>query len=164
MAYPFLLAGWTLPTPGCRRATGRYGMTTGNAAERYAAQVDAVLAQRTRLRGPEPAPGDIGVGRPADHPVLKAEPHRALGPNLELIASYIEPDDVIIDIGGGAGRASLPLALRCREVINVEPSPAMGAGFKANAAQAGIDNVRVIESAWPTVCPPVGTVALVNHV
>src|SRR5262249_34772450 len=133
------------------------------AADQYAARVDAVLAQRTRLRGPQP-PGDLFAGLPADSLLLKADPRRPLDPNLEIIASNIAPDDVIIAAGGGAGRISLPLALRCREVINVEPSRAMGAGFTANAAQAGITNARVIAGDWLTVAPPVGTVALVNHV
>jgi len=133
------------------------------AADQYAARVDAVLAQRTRLRGPQP-PGDLFAGVPADHPLLKSDPRRPLDPNLEMIAAYIAPDDVVIDVDGGAGRVSLPLALRCREVINVEPSGAMGAGFTANATQAGITNVRVIVSDWLTSAPPVGTVALVNHV
>src|SRR6516225_2150647 len=102
-------------------------MTTNGdkAADRYAARVDAVLAQRTRLRGPQP-PGDLFAGLPSDHPLIKADPRRPLDPNLEIIASYVEPDDVIVDVGGGAGRISLPLAMRCGEVINVEPSPAMG--------------------------------------
>jgi hypothetical protein len=133
------------------------------AADHYAARVDAVLAQRTRLRGPQP-PGDLFAGLPADSPLLKADPRRLLDPNLEIIASYIAPDDVIIDVGGGAGRVSLPLALRCREVINVESSVAMGAGFTANATQAGITNTRVLIGDWRTVDAPVGTVALVNHV
>jgi hypothetical protein len=133
------------------------------AADRYAARVDAVLAQRTRLRGPQP-PGDLFAGLPADHPLMKSDPRRPLDANLETMASYIAPEDVIIDIGGGAGRISLPLALRCREVVNVEPSEAMSAGFTANAAQAGITNVRVIASDWMSSDPPAGTVALVNHV
>jgi hypothetical protein len=138
--------------------------TDGNtAADRYAARVDAVLAQRTRLRGPQP-PGDKRAGCPADHPLLKANPLRPLGPNLAVIASYIEADDVVIDVGGGAGRMSLPLALRCREVINVEPSPTMAIGFRTNAAGAGISNTRIIEGEWPDVEAPVGSVALVNHV
>ena len=134
-----------------------------NAADRYAARVDAVLTQRTRLRGRQP-PGDLFAGLPSDHPLMTADPRRPLDPNLEIIASYIQPDDVIIDVGGGAGRISLPLALRCREVINVEPSVAMGAGFRANADQAGISSARLVEGDWLTVDPPAGTVALVNHV
>jgi SAM-dependent methyltransferase len=133
------------------------------AADRYAARVDAVLAQRTRLRGPQPA-GDQRAGCPADHPLVKADPLRPLGPNLTVIASYIEADDVVIDVGGGAGRISLPLALRCREVINVEPSPTMGMGFRRNAAGAGINNARIIDGEWPKVDAPAGSVALVNHV
>jgi hypothetical protein len=140
-------------------------MTTNgeSAANRYAARVDAVLAQRTRLRGPQP-PGDKRAGCPADHPLVKADPLRPLGPNLAVIASYIEADDVIIDVGGGAGRISLPLALRCREVINLEPSPTMAIGFRTNAAGAGISNTRIIEGEWPDVDAPAGSVALVNHV
>jgi hypothetical protein len=140
-------------------------MTTNgeSAADRYAARVDAVLAQRTRLRGPQP-PGDKRAGCPADHPLMKADPLRPLDANLAIIASYIEPDDVVIDVGGGAGRMSLPLALRCRGVINVEPSPTMAMGFRTNAARAGITNTRIIEGEWPDVNAPAGSVALVNHV
>jgi hypothetical protein len=134
-----------------------------NAADRYAARVGAVLTQRTRLRGRQP-PGDLFAGLPSDHPLMTADPRRPLDPNLEVIASYIQPDDVIIDVGGGAGRISLPLTLRCREIINVEPSVAMGAGFRVNAERAGIKNARLVEGDWLTVDPPAGTVALVNHV
>ena len=134
-----------------------------SAAEHYARRVDAVLAQRTRLRGPQPA-GDLFAGLAPDHPLMKADPRRPLDANLAAIAAYIEPDDVIIDVGGGAGRNSLPLALRCRKVINVDPSAAMGKGFKANAAQGGIANIELIEADWLAVDPPRGTVALVNHV
>jgi methyltransferase family protein len=140
-------------------------MTTNGetGADRYAARVDAVLAQRTRLRGPQP-PGDKRAGCPADHPLMKADPLRPLDPNLAVIASYVEADDVIIDVGGGAGRMSLPLALRCREVINVEPSPTMATGFRRNADGAGIGNTRIIAAEWPDVDAPAGSVALVNHV
>ena len=134
-----------------------------SAADRYAARVDAVLAQRTRLRGPQP-PGDRRAACPADHPLVKADPLRPLDPNLAVIASYIEADDVMIDVGGGAGRISLPLALRCRELIDVEPSPTMAMGFRRNAAGAEFTNARLIEGEWPDVDAPAGSVALVNHV
>jgi SAM-dependent methyltransferase len=133
------------------------------AAEHYAARVDAVVAQRTRLRGPQPA-GDLFAGLAADSPLLNVDPRRSLDPNLQILASHIEPDDVIIDVGGGAGRVSLALALRCREVINVEPSGAMRASFSASVRQAGITNARVIAGDWRTVAAPMGTVAVVNHV
>ena len=135
-----------------------------SAAETYAARVDAVLEQRTRLRGPQP-PGDLFAGLPPGHPLLTADPRRSLDPNLEIIASYLEPNDVIVDVGGGAGRQSLPLALRCREVVNVDPSAAMLAAFEAAARQADITNARTVHADWLDIePPPMGSFALVNNV
>jgi SAM-dependent methyltransferase len=133
------------------------------AAEHYAARVDAVLAQRTRLRGAEPA-GDLFGDLEPDHPLLKADPRRALDGNLQALADLIEPSDAIIDVGGGAGRISLPLALRCRSVTNVDPSANMRGAFLANAKAAGISNVSAVQGDWRDVEAPKGTVALVNHV
>jgi SAM-dependent methyltransferase len=134
-----------------------------SATETYAARVDAVIAQRTRLRGPQP-PGDLFAGLPPDHPLLKTDARRPLEPNLATIASYVESDDVIVDVGGGAGRYSLPLALRCHEIINVDPSAGMLAGFETNARQANISNARAVHADWLDADPPRGSFALVNHV
>ena len=133
------------------------------AAEYYAARVDAVLAQRTRLRGAEPQ-GDLFGDLEPDHPLLKADPRRPLDGNLAVLAELIEPLDSIVDVGGGAGRMSLALALRCRSVTNVDPSAKMGAAFLANAKAAGISNVDLVRSDWLAANLPQGTVALVNHV
>ena len=133
------------------------------AAEHYAARVDAVLAQRARLRGAEPS-GDLFGDLEPDHPLLKADPRRPLDANLKALADLIEPSDAIVDVGGGAGRMSLPLALRCRSVTNVDPSANMGAAFLANAKAAGISNVGLVKGDWLAADAPQGTVALVNHV
>ena len=77
-------------------------------------------------------PGRSGRGR------FRADPHRTLDAHLAVLASYIRPEDVLLDVGGGAGRIALPLALRCREVITVDASPGMGVEFAAAAAEAGI--------------------------
>jgi SAM-dependent methyltransferase len=95
---------------------------------------------------------------------MKVDARRPLEPNLAIIASYVDHDDVIVDVGGGAGRFSLPLALRCREVVNVDSSEDMLAGFAANAQRAGIANARSIHASWQDVDPPRGSFALVNHV
>ena len=133
------------------------------AAEVYAARVDAVLAQRTRLRGPQP-PGDLFANLPPDHPLLVSDPRRALDPALAELATYIEPDDAILDVGGGAGRVGLPLALGARELVNVDPSPAMLAAFVANAEWGCVTNARSVLSDWPSSEPVSGDVVLVNHV
>jgi SAM-dependent methyltransferase len=133
------------------------------AAKHYAARVNAVLAQRARLRGTEPS-GDLFGDLEPDHPLLKADPRRPLDANLKALADLIEPSDAIVDVGGGAGRMSLPLALRCRSVTNVDPSASMGAAFLANAKSAGISNVGLVQGDWLTADMPQGTVTLVNHV
>jgi len=133
------------------------------AAEHYAARVDAVLAQRTRLRGTEPS-GDLFGDLAPDHPLLSADPRRPLDANLKAIAEFIEPSDAITDVGGGAGRMSLPLASRCRSITNVDPSANMGAAFLANAKAFGISNVSLITGDWLATDAPQGTVVLVNHV
>ena len=133
------------------------------AASAYAARVDAVVAQRTRLRGTQP-PGDMFAHLPPEHPLLHSEPCRPLDSNLAALAAYVEPNDVVVDVGGGGGRVTLPLALRCRGAVNVDSSAAMRAGFEANAKRAGLTNVRFIDGDWLTVTPPVGDLALANHV
>ena len=114
-----------------------------NPLETYANQFDAVNAQRTRIYGP-PASGDTWAGEAARQ--FRFDPRRNLGGNLAAIASYVAPDHVVVDVGGGAGRVCLPLALKCRQVVNVEPSPGMAAEFESLAQEAGITNASLVPS------------------
>ena len=104
------------------------------AAQAYAARIDAVNAQQARVQG-QHAPHDPWGAAAA---IFRFDPHRTLDANLEAIAFLVQPEETLIDVGGGAGRLSLPLALRCRETINIEPSPGMKAVFESLAAAAGI--------------------------
>jgi len=115
------------------------------AAEIYAARIDAIRAQRARLHGTPPASDPWG-GPVARR--FRADPHRPLDANLAVLASYTRPEDVLIDVGGGAGRVALPLALRCREVITVDASPGMGAEFAAAVTEAEITNTRFVHANW----------------
>src|SRR5262245_27094803 len=130
------------------------------AAEIYAARIDAVRAQRARLHG---APPDDPWGGPVARR-FRYNPHRALDANLAVLASYVRPEDVLIDVGGGAGRVALPLSLHCREVITVDASPGMGAEFVAAAAEASIPNARFIHANWLEAEGVQGDVALTANV
>ncbi len=132
-----------------------------SAAATYAARIDAVVHQQKRLRR-EDKGGDRWSGAMARR--FRADPHRPLDANLSVIASYLQPDDVLIDVGGGAGRLSLPLALRCKEVVNVDPSPGMDAEFKSVVAEAGIGNARMITSDWLAAEGVQGDVVLAANV
>lgn len=131
------------------------------AAHSYAARVDAANAQRARLQGGE-IRGDPWSGAMARR--FRLDPHRELDANLAAIAAYVEPGDVFVDVGGGAGRISLPIALRCREVICVDPSPGMQAEFEPCAAEAGITNARFIRADWLAAEGTVGDVAFAANV
>ena len=129
------------------------------ATEAYAKLVDAYSAQSARV---SPPTSDRWASRAA---VFRLDPHRELEANTRAVAEMVEPDDVVVDIGGGAGRLSLPLALQCREVVNLEPSPAMREQFDGAAAEAGIKNARCIDDQWPAGAAGVsGDVLLVANV
>ena len=114
-----------------------------NPLETYANRLDTVNAQNRRIYGPAPS-GDPWAGPAARQ--FRFDPHREIGDNLAVIASYVGPGDVVVDVGGGAGRVCLPLALKCQQVVNVEPSPAMAAEFESLTQEAGITNARLVPS------------------
>ena len=131
-----------------------------SAAEKYAALLDAVDEQQVRLFGPRPE--DIWTGQSAAQ--FRFDPHRELAPNLAAIASYIEPGDIVVDVGGGAGRLSLPLALRCREVLTVEPSAGMAAEYEGSRREASISNARLVPANWMNDHGADGDVVLTSDV
>ncbi|MCH8222821.1 MAG: class I SAM-dependent methyltransferase, partial [Chloroflexi bacterium] len=95
---------------------------------------------------------------------FRFDPHRELDPNLEIIASYVRAKDVLVDVGGGAGRVGLPLALRCQRLINVDASPGMGQEFLACAQEAGITNAQLVQSRWEEALEVTGDVVFSSDV
>ena len=71
----------------------------------------------------------------------------------------------VLDVGCGAGAASLPLASRASELIGVDTSRDMLAAFEERAARLGATAIS-IEGRWPEVAPetPVADVTVCNHV
>lgn len=131
---------------------------TKTASARHDASAAAYEAQRARFaREQQDAWGGLAKS-------FQMDPRRPLDELLTTIAAYVRPDDTVLDVGGGAGRLSLPLALRCREVVIVDPSPAMGEVFRQTAGDAGIQNARFIQADWLDASDITGDVALVTHV
>lgn len=119
--------------------------------------VAAYDSQQARL-----VPSDDAWGNLAGF--FKLDPKRPFDAILTGIASYLQPDDQLIDVGGGAGRLSLPLASRCKTVVVIDPSAGMGKAFEAALEGVGIDNARFVHSGWLEADGIEGDVALVAHV
>jgi SAM-dependent methyltransferase len=96
---------------------------------------------------------------------FRLDPRRTDDDTLNALLGLAAPTDVWLDIGAGGGRFALPLALAVREVVAIDPSPAMLTALDEDAAALGITNVRVIEARWPMDAgAPTGDVALMAHV
>jgi 16S rRNA G527 N7-methylase RsmG len=81
-------------------------------------------------------------------PFFKADPHRTDDSEVNRLAQEVTPATTLLDVGGGAGRFALPLALRCKHVTVVEPSPSMGETLRHLAAETGIANVTIVARPW----------------
>jgi hypothetical protein len=127
------------------------------ASAKHDAMVAAYDAQQARL-----VPADDAWANLAQF--FKMDPRRELDPLLEKIASYLQPGDTLLDVGGGAGRLSLPLALRCRDVIVIDPSEGMRDVFESTAKDARIENARYVKADWLDPVEIAGDVALVTQV
>lgn len=96
---------------------------------------------------------------------FRDDPFRRDDPVLDVLRALLGPDDTVLDIGAGAGRYALPLALIAREIIALDASPAMLDELRAAGQAAGTGNVTIREGRWPLVEPmPVADVVLLANV
>ena len=71
----------------------------------------------------------------AASPFFKANTHRQDNVEVNRLAQEINSSATVLDVGGGAGRFALPLALRCQHVRVVEPSPHMRASLQSDRSR-----------------------------
>jgi len=98
-----------------------------------------------------------------------ADPRRTDEPALSVLLASANDEQVWLDIGAGAGRYALPLALVVREVIAVEPSAGMRGALRTGMGEHGISNVRVVAGSWPEAAErlgdlPAADVSMIAHV
>ena len=95
---------------------------------------------------------------------FRADPRRTGDPEVDCLARQFRSEQTLIDVGGGAGRLALPLALRCRRVTVVEPSESMRSELREGMAEAGIDNLTTVDSTWEEAETDPADVVLCAHV
>lgn len=143
-----------------------------DARPRHAARLEAAWADRVRDNRDQAE--RLRESTTGDHyapisSLFVADPRRTDEPTLEMLRAMAAPDESWLDIGAGAGRYALPLALRVREVTAVEPSAGMRRALRAGIDEHGLTNVRVIAGTWPEALEllaplPAADVALIAHV
>ncbi len=95
---------------------------------------------------------------------FKADPHRTDDPVVNLLRKEVPTKNTMLDVGGGAGKFALPLALQCRQVTVVEPSSAMVEGLQDSAKMAGINNLSVVQESWEDAVVEPADIVLCAHV
>lgn len=83
---------------------------------------------------------------------------------MTMLTPLLRPSDRVIDVGAGTGRYLPYLAAQVAEVIAVEPSAAMRAELARTLAEAGVENVRVLDEGWPLARPLGADVVISAHV
>ena len=93
-----------------------------------------------------------------------ADPRRTDDPEVNRLLQEVQTTTTLLDVGGGAGRFALPLALRCQHVTVVEPAASMGEPLQRLAAEAGIANLTLIADRWEEAVVEPVDVVLSAHV
>ena len=132
-----------------------------SAIEEWNDRVETHHAQSLRAQDESKVPDDFWVPFVSS---FRADPYRDDDPVLARLAREVGPAKTLLDVGGGAGRFALPLALRCRHVTVVEPSHSMLKELRAGAKEHGIGNVSAVEGIWEEADVEPADVILCSHV
>jgi SAM-dependent methyltransferase len=86
-------------------------------------------------------------------------------PSSRAARAALPAGGVVLDVGCGAGAASLPLAAQAGTLIGVDPSPELLSAFETRARATG-RAVQTIAGGWPDSAPqtPVADVVVCHHV
>jgi SAM-dependent methyltransferase len=87
------------------------------------------------------------------------------GPSYERALAALEPPGSVLDVGAGAGAASLPLLPRCTSLTAVDTEPDMLGLVAERAAAAGV-RALLVPGRWPDAAAEAGRADLVvcHHV
>ncbi len=131
------------------------------ATERWRQMIEVEHAQSDEMRGAVPPPTDHWRPYAAN---FRADPRRAGDELVDLLLEYVNPDQTVLDVGAGGGRLALPIALKCRSLVAVEPSESMAYVLTQQAQESGIENVSVVQAEWQDARVDPADIVLCAHV
>lgn len=90
---------------------------------------------------------------------------RPEGASFDSAWQALQPPGTVLDVGAGAGAASLPLASRCIAVTAVDSDAGLLEQFSRRAHDVGVV-ARVVRGTWPSVADdlPAADVVVCHHV
>lgn len=103
--------------------------------------------------------------------LFRDDPRRSGDAILDTLLRFALKSEAWLDVGAGGGRFAFPLALAVREVIALDPSPAMVAALEEGVRLHNLTNVRVVAGRWPVAasalaplpCADIALIANVGH-
>ena len=97
-------------------------------------------------------------------PMFRADPYRTDDEVLNVLLEMVSEDDTVLDVGGGAGRFAIPLAIKCRKATVVDPSPSMLE--QLDEAVAEVEGIRVagVNAEWEAAEIDSADIVLCSHV
>jgi len=134
-----------------------------DAARRWREQLEAWAIPEEILRAVPDSPWAL----PREVFVRRADSYveQPVGASYQRAREALEPAGSVLDVGAGAGAASLPLAPHLTELIAVDERPSMMDDLTERAGRLATP-VRTIVGRWPDVAPetPEADVVVCHHV
>jgi SAM-dependent methyltransferase len=133
----------------------------GDAADRWAAELGEWGIPPEILAAAPESPWGFST----DLFARRARSAAADSPSARFALEALPQGGTILDVGCGAGAASLPLAAKAGALIGVDSAPAMLDAFRTLTDQRGVEAV-LIQGEWPDVADltPPADVVVCHHV
>ncbi len=134
----------------------------GSAVEAWRSRVERHHAQSESVMEASLREGDFWRNLA---PMFRADPYREDDEVLNVLLGMVSEDMTVLDVGGGAGRFAIALALRRGAAVSVvDPSPSMLEQLEASVSEIGGVNVTGVNSGWESARVDSADLVLCSHV
>lgn len=97
-------------------------------------------------------------------PMFRADPYREDDAILNVLLEMVSEDATVLDVGGGAGRFAIPLAIKRAKATVVDPSPSMLEQLEEAVAEIEDISVSGVNADWEAAETDSADLVLCSHV